>query len=117
VIIIFFGLIEVSVVRSARAAMGMNQETFGVWLADKIGRSDQIPPSRISEWESGKRSPRKNVRDACLPVVAGEIASDAVFQVSGVFRAAGVDVLSITMSPEMKAVKATIKKRIISETS
>jgi len=108
---------KANVVKAARAAMGMNQETFGAWLSDKIGRADPIPTSRISEWESGKRSPRKNVRDACLPVVAGEIASDAVLQVSGVFRAAGVDVVSITMSPEMKAVKDGIKNRIMEETS
>jgi len=106
-----------NVVKAARAALGMSQPAFGAWLSAQIGRADPIPASRISEWESGKRSPRKNVRDACLPVVAGEIASDAVLQVSGAFRAAGVDVLSITLSPEMKAVKTTIKKSIISETS
>jgi len=106
-----------SVIKAARAAMGMSQPAFGAWLSDKIGRAEPIPASRISEWESGKRSPRKNVRDACLPVVAGEIASDAVFQVAGVFRVAGVDVLSITLSPEMKAVKDGIKNRIMEETS
>ncbi len=106
-----------NIVKAARAALDMTQETFGVWLAGKTGRAEPFPVSRISEWEYGKRSPRKNVRDACLSVVAGEIASDAVLKVCQVFWGEGIDPLIVAMSDDALAVKDEIKNRIIAETS
>ena len=53
------------VMHAARAALGLSQAEFGAWLAEQMGLPDPIPTSRVSEWENGKRSPRRNVREVC----------------------------------------------------
>ena len=105
-----------NIIKATRSALDMTQPEFSAWLSKKIDRSKPFPAPRISEWENETRSPRKNVRDVCMPIVAGEIASDAVLQVSEVFKSHGVDVLEIAMSDEMKVVCKKIKERIIDET-
>jgi len=105
-----------NIIMATRKALGLSQAEFGRWIAEKIGRKNAFPTQRISEWERGVRSPRKNVRDVCLPVVAGEIASDAIMDVSLVFKEKGINVLNITMSKEMLEVCNTIEARIISQT-
>jgi len=105
-----------NIIIATRNALGLSQIEFGRWVACKTGRDRPFPKQRISEWERGVRSPRKNVRDVCLPVVAGEIASEAVMDVSLVFKEKGIDVLNITMSKEMLEVCKTIEARIISQT-
>jgi len=66
-----------SLIKTTRNVLGLSQVEFGRWAAEKIGRVRPFPTQRISEWERGIRSPRKNVRDVCLPIVAAEIADDA----------------------------------------
>jgi len=59
-----------NVVSTARKALKLSQTEFGEWLAKELGRSEPIPFQRISDWENGRKSPRKNVRDICAPISA-----------------------------------------------
>jgi len=59
-----------NVISTTRTALNLSQEAFGVWLAKELGRSDPIPFQRISDWENGRKSPRKNVRSVCAPIAA-----------------------------------------------
>jgi len=106
----------INLIKATRKALGLSQAEFGRWVACKTGRDRPFPTQRVSEWECGVRSPRKNVRDVCLPVVASEIAWDAIRDVSLVFKEKGINVLNITMSKEMIEVCNTIEARIISQT-
>jgi len=102
-----------NIIESARTILSMNRDVFGVWLAEQVGSATSIPASKVFELESGKQSPEKNIRDACLSIVAGEIASDAVLGVCSAFRGSGADVMGVAMSPGMKDLKEQIKNRII----
>jgi len=60
-----------------RAALGLSQAEFGVWLAERLGRDRPIPQPRVAEWERGERSPRRSVRRACAPIAARAVAEMA----------------------------------------
>jgi len=68
----------VNLIAATRASLGFSQSEFGRWLAEQVGRNTPYPLQRISDYERGCKSPRKNIRDVCMPIVAGEIASNAV---------------------------------------
>ncbi len=101
-----------NIIHTARTALGLTQAEFGAWLAERMGRDRPIPDYRISEWERGVRSPRRNVREICAPIAADEVASDAVIAVCGTLHRAGIDLLDAALSPEMLATKNKIKTSI-----
>jgi len=58
------------VIRYARIELDLDQAGFGAWLAGELGRAEPYPPQRVSEWENGRKSPRRNIRVACAPLAA-----------------------------------------------
>jgi len=91
-----------NLIKATRKALELSQAEFGRWIAEKIGRKNAFLAQRVSEWERGVRSPRKNVRDACLPIVAAKIADDAIE--------------SVRNGEQLNIVRDTIKSRIIENT-
>ena len=65
-----------SMIKTTRTALGMPQGTFGQWLADRVGRSEPYPKSRISEYENLRKTPHRKVRDACCYIAAQEAARE-----------------------------------------
>jgi hypothetical protein len=58
-----------SIVKTARTALGMSQSKFGVWLAEQVGRSEPFSVPRISEYENCRRDPNRTIRLECMRVV------------------------------------------------
>ena len=98
-----------NLIKSTRATLGISQAKFGEWLAEKVGRYTPFSESRVSEWENGKYSPRKKIRDACMPIVAELLATNAVVAVAKCF---GEDVTKKSLSPDLLAVRDDIKEWI-----
>ena len=63
-----------NMIKTTRKALNMTQPVFGQWLSDGLGRIQPIEIARISEWECGKKSARKNVRDLCRNIAATKAA-------------------------------------------
>ncbi|MBL1319576.1 MAG: hypothetical protein COA63_000755 [Methylophaga sp.] len=98
-----------NLIKSTRATLDISQAKFGVWLAKEIGRALPFSESRISEWENGKYSPRKKVRDACMPIVAELLATNAVVAVA---KCLGKDIIKEQLAPDLRAVRDGIKEWI-----
>ena len=58
-----------SLVKTAREALGMSQSEFAAWLAKETGREQPYPTPRISEYENGRKNLRVDARRVCLEVV------------------------------------------------
>jgi len=102
-----------NIILTTRSSLDMNKEKFARWLTDKLANCDHVySVSDVNVLESGQTEPDRHVRQICLPIASGEIASDAVFLVCSEFRKDGVDVLDIAMSPSMLKVKRVISEKI-----
>jgi len=66
-----------NLIKASRAALGLSQSEFGTWLQKQMKLDKPISRMRISEYERGVKSPRRKMREVCLPIVASYIAKDA----------------------------------------
>ena len=65
-----------NMISTTRTAMGVSQSKFGRFLADAVGRDSPFPASRVSEWEHGRSTPNRRVREACRWVAAHDAACE-----------------------------------------
>jgi len=66
-----------NLIKTTRTSLDMTQAQFGEWLGEQLGKPAYSFQS-IANWESGKRSPRRNVREVCEPVAAAYITSKII---------------------------------------
>jgi len=69
---------KTNLIKTTRTALGISQEDFGRWLAEKVERSHPFSKQQVYAWEAGIKSPRKNIRNACNPIACEKIADDAI---------------------------------------
>jgi len=60
-----------NIITATRAALGnISQVEFGQWLAMQTGRDMPYSRQQVNGWETGNRSPRREVRAACAKTAA-----------------------------------------------
>jgi len=101
------------VISVARAELGLSQSEFGAWLAERMGRADPFPASRVSEWEHGRRSPRRNVRQVCIPVSSKAVATDTVMAIARVFgERLEHDGRRVSLPPDLRCIRDDVAEWI-----
>ena len=73
-----------NIITVTRAALGLSQAEFGRWLAEQMGRDQPFSRQHVHGWESGQRSPRRNVRQACAKVAAEYLAGRTAEEIEAV---------------------------------
>jgi len=98
-----------NLIKATRATLKLSQVEFGVWLQQQMKLEKPIVAQRISEYELGIRSPRRAMRDICMPIVAKALANDAVAEVAKCF---GKDVTNDNLTPDLLTARDDIKEWI-----
>jgi len=62
-----------SLSRTTRTALGMNQSSFAQWLAEQTG-GRSMPQSQLSRYDCGVNAMNKKQTKACAPIAAKWLA-------------------------------------------
>ena len=62
-----------NLLRQCRHILELSQPKYGKWLAERTGRPEPYPASRISELEHGLYGLNKDIRRVCAPEVVEDV--------------------------------------------